>query len=151
LLSCREQIVQVNGEKADGGCATSEVPQGSVLCPLVYIIYINYQDFKINSNNSKFVNDTTIGQLKRSSQFAFLRKTNGPGDLIDAFKCVKGFKKGDIGKVLTVNEQTRTRSNGFKLNKCRFNKDIGRNWFKNKVVDVWNRLSKPVSKRKYDR
>ncbi len=55
-----------------------------------------------------------------------------------------GYNKGDINKVLIVREQGRTRSNGFKLDKFRFNKDIGKNWFTNKVVNEWNRLSSHV-------
>ena len=63
------------------------------------------------------------------------------GDLIEVFKWVKDFNKG---KVLMISSQNRTRSNGFKLEKCRFRKEIGRNWFINRVVDGWNRLSQQV-------
>ena len=56
----------------------------------------------------------------------------------------KGFDKGDVGKVLTISSQDKTRRNGFKLEKCRCRKDIGRNWFTNRVVDDWNRLSDQV-------
>ena len=56
-------------------------------------------------------------------------------DLIEVFKCMKGFNKGDVGKALTVCSQDRTRSNRFKLEKCRFIREIGRNRFKNRVVD----------------
>ena len=48
---------------------------------------------------------------------------------------------GDVVKVLTISSQDITRNNGFKLEKCRFNKEIGRNWFTNRIVDDWNRLS----------
>ena len=41
-------------------------------------------------------------------------------DLIEVFKWVKDFDKGDVGKVLTVSSQDKTRNNGFKLEKCRF-------------------------------
>ncbi len=41
---------------------------------------------------------------------------------------MKGYNKGDINKVLIMREQGRTRSNGFKIDKFRFNKDIGKNW-----------------------
>ena len=44
----------------------------------------------------------------------------------------------DVGEVLTVSSQDRTRSNGFKLEKCRFSKEIDRNWFTNRMVDDWN-------------
>ena len=50
----------------------------------------------------------------------------------------------DVGKVLTISSQDRTKNNRFKLEKCRFNKEIGRNWFTNRVVDDWNRLSQQV-------
>ena len=53
---------------------------------------------------------------------------------------VKGFDKGDVGKILTISSQDRTRNNGFKLEKYRFNKEIGRNWFTNRVVDDWSLL-----------
>ena len=57
---------------------------------------------------------------------------------------MKGFNKGDVGKVLMISSQDRTRNNGFKLEKCRFNKEIGRNCFTNRVVDDWNRLNRQV-------
>ena len=57
---------------------------------------------------------------------------------------MKDFNKGDVGKVLTISSQDRTRNNGVKLEKCRFNKEIGINWFMNRVVDDWNRLSQQV-------
>ena len=62
------------------------------------------------------------------------------GDMIEVFKWFKGINKGDINLVLKINNQGRTRSNGFKLDKFRFRKEIGRNWFGNRVVDQWNRL-----------
>ena len=44
-----------------------------------------------------------------------------------------------------MNEQARTcTNNGFKLDKCRFKKAIGRNWFTDRVVDEWNRLSSQI-------
>lgn len=60
------------------------------------------------------------------------------GDLTEVLKWMKGYRKGDINKVLVVREQGRTRSNGFKLDKFRFRKDIGKSWFTNRVVDEWN-------------
>ncbi len=66
------------------------------------------------------------------------------GDMIEVYKWMKGLHKGDIHKVLLVREQGRTRSNGFKLDKFRFNRDIGKNRFPNRVVDEWNRLSSHV-------
>ena len=42
------------------------------------------------------------------------------------------------------NSAGRTRTNGFKLEKFRYRKEIGKNWFTNRVVNEWNRLSRQV-------
>ena len=64
--------------------------------------------------------------------------------MIEVFKWVKGFNNWDVEKALMISSQDRTRNNGFKLEKCKFNKEIGRNWFTNRVVDDWNRLSQQI-------
>ena len=64
--------------------------------------------------------------------------------MIEVFKWMKSFNKQDVGKVLTISSQDRTRINGFKLEKCIFSKEIGINCFRNRVVDDWNRLSQQV-------
>ena len=66
------------------------------------------------------------------------------GDMIEVFKWQKGYNKGDVDKILKVSGQARTRNNGFKLEKVRFRREIGRYWFSNRVVDDWNRLSREV-------
>ena len=66
------------------------------------------------------------------------------GDLIEVFKWIKGYNKGDANKVIIIKQQGRTRSNGYKLDKFRFKKEIGKNWFTNRVVDEWNKLSNHV-------
>ena len=73
-----------------------------------------------------------------------LERRRVTGDLIEVFKWVKGFNKMDINKILIIKEKVRTRTNGFKLDKFRFRKDIFKNWFTNGLVEEWNKLSKHV-------
>ncbi len=61
------------------------------------------------------------------------------GDLIEVYKWVKGFNKGDISKVLRISQQDRTRSNGFKLEKSRFRREIGA---AAKEVPTMNRMAR---------
>ena len=48
-------------------------------------------------------------------------------DLIEMYNWVQGFNKGDISKVLIVSGPGRTRTNGYKLEKFRFRKEIRKN------------------------
>ena len=61
-LKDRKQRICINGEKSEWGSVTSGVPQGSVLGPLLFIIYLNDLDVGITSNLAKFADDTKIGR-----------------------------------------------------------------------------------------
>lgn len=49
--------------------------------------------------------------------------------MIEVYSCFRGINKGDKKRVCKINSLHRTRSNGFKLDKCRFRAEVGRNWF----------------------
>ncbi|MDJ0596593.1 MAG: reverse transcriptase family protein [Pleurocapsa sp. MO_226.B13] len=84
-------------------------------------------------------NLTYVERLKKLKLHS-LERRRVRGDLIEVFKWLRGLNRGDINRILRLNQTDRTRNNGFKLDKFRFRKDLGRNWFSNRVVNEWNSL-----------
>ena len=59
-LRDRRQRVVVSGETSVWSAVSSGVPHGSILGPLLFIVYINDLDEKMISTVLKFVDDTKI-------------------------------------------------------------------------------------------
>ena len=59
-LSERKQRVVINGKSSDWKDVKSGVPQGSVLGPVLFVIYINDIDDGLTCKISKFADDTKI-------------------------------------------------------------------------------------------
>ena len=60
FLSDRVQRVTLNGKTSDWECIRAGVPQGSILEPLFFLIYINDLATDLKSNVKLFANDTSF-------------------------------------------------------------------------------------------
>ena len=60
LLKFRNQKVVLDGEMSDPLPVTSRVPQGTVIGPLIFLLYINYINQNINSIIRLFADDCVL-------------------------------------------------------------------------------------------
>ncbi len=76
-LENREQRVVLNGEASTWSKVLSGVPQGSVLGPILFLIFINDIDQQVGRNTTikKFADDTKLGKLIESNQDNILFQT----------------------------------------------------------------------------
>ena len=68
FLSDRFQRVLLNGQTSKWSQIKAGVPQGSVLGPLLFLVYINDLPEGLNSNVKLFADDTSVFSVVRNSQ-----------------------------------------------------------------------------------
>jgi len=71
-LSNRKQRVLINGSDSDWGSIQSGVPQGSVLGPLLFLIYINDLENGLKSQVKFFADDTSLFSIVKDPNISAL-------------------------------------------------------------------------------
>ena len=93
-LSIRLQYVQIDGQKFSSSNITCSVPQGSILGPLLFILYIN--DLNVCTKDLKFINfaDDSTFYAKRKSLSDLAAKINTELHKVDKWlKIIRLFLK----------------------------------------------------------
>ena len=69
-----------------------------------------------------------------------LKARRNRGNLIQVFKLVKGIDKVDFNNFFRLANSNRTRGHKYKLVKVRSRIEIRKNFFSNRIVNMWNNL-----------
>ena len=67
FLMSRTQVVVVDGEESETAAVTSRVPQGSVLGPALFLVYINDLPEKLHNTPRLFANDFLLYRVIEST------------------------------------------------------------------------------------
>ena len=132
-LTDRRQRVVVDGEVSNWKSVLSGVPQGSVLGPILFLIYINDLDDSITSNVLKFADDTKL-----------FRKVNTDGDISSLpvpLTKFEGNKSEHLGQLFVTPEMIAK-----KIKKMKDNKSPGVDGIPPKLLkEIVDQISTPLA------
>ena len=126
-LSDRKQRVVINGKESDWHKVNSGVPQGSVLGPVLFIIYVNDIDGGINCKLSKFADDTKItSKVTSTSQWQQLQADlNKLTSWAETWQMKFNIEKCKVLHIGSNNVQARYVMNNMPLSSTEKEKDLG--------------------------
>ena len=126
-LCDRKQRVVLNGKFSDWRNVSSGVPQGSVLGPILFLIYINDLDEDVKCKISKFADDTKIANrvISLSQQQELQNDLNTLGEWAVNSQMFFNVDKCKVLHIGNRNVQANYTMNGKQLAKVEQEKDLG--------------------------
>ncbi|PJG57360.1 hypothetical protein CUC53_18445, partial [Aeromonas cavernicola] len=126
-LADRKQRVVVNGCFSEWQVVTSGVPQGSVLGPQLFTIYVNDLDEGIENNISKFADDTKLGGSVACDED--VRRIQGDldrlGEWADTWQMMFNVNKCEVVHFGSKNRRADYYLKGVGLGKGEIQRDLG--------------------------
>ena len=123
----RRQRVLLNGVKSDWSDVESGVPQGSVLGPLLFTLFINDLDLGLDCRVWKFADDTKVVRVVQNTQDCFRQQRNM--DRVEGWgqkwKMEFNVNKCKVMHVGYGNLKFGYSMNGQWLQECDYEKDLG--------------------------
>ena len=117
--------VVVEGCFSNWRLVTSGVPQGSVLGPLLFIIYINDLDENIRGMFSKFADDSKIGGIVEESYLQLQRDLDKLGQWADEWQMEFNLDKCKVMHFGRLNQGRTYSVNGRVLGRVTEQRDLG--------------------------
>jgi ribonucleases P/MRP protein subunit RPP40 len=126
-LKGRTQRVVLNGEASEWVDVESGVPQGSVLGPVLFIVYINDMDERILNNLWKFADDTKmVGRVRTKEELdRFREDLNRLSEWADEWKMPFNIAKCKVMHFGKNNCREEWSMGGAKLEVIKEEKDLG--------------------------
>lgn len=126
-LTDRSQRVVVNGSSSEWAPVASGVPQGSVLGPVLFLIYINDLDVGIISKISMFADDTKLGTSVADSDRVrdLQRDLDRIGEWSDTWAMPFNTDKCRVMHIGRTNAQNRYEMLGQQIQPSNVEKDLG--------------------------
>ena len=130
FLTTRSQVVRVNGECSSKASVLSGIPQGSVLGPLLFIVYINDLPDDVISDILMFADDTKIFHQINSKEDSLLLQSDTQSLLEWSKKWLLTFNKEKchvltIGKIENIKHTHRYSLDDTELEHVFSEKDLG--------------------------
>ena len=123
----RKQRVVINGKESNWRNVLSGVPQGSVLGPILFVIYVNDMDEGLTCKISKFADDTKItGRVTTTAEKALLQSDlDRLVNWSNKWQMSYNVNKCNVLHIGSSNDRSNYSMNGTELLKVNEEKDLG--------------------------